>query len=217
MNTGNTPKISWYSALVVAVLLVFAALAKWLYPLPQPFYLGQIAVFTEILMAVLILIFHRQIFAWFGIALMFSLWLGYALFWFIQREPCGCFGAMEAVASSVGLGLDLFMVALALINMACLEAKKKRIFLAIISSFLLIIIGLWLGSYVFYVGPASKAKEAFLLEVKPVLPRSNVPSPASPSEPTVPSRPELPSPGQPSQPQASPALPKSTAAPGPVS
>lgn len=154
MKTGFLQRISLYSAIPIAILLILAALAKWLYPYPQPFYIEKIAIFVDVLVALLLIIFHRTIAVWLMLSLLASLWLGYSLFWLLQRAPCGCFGAYEGVSAGVALGIDLFMIALSWINMVCLEGEKRTILLTIFGAFLIAISGFWLATVIFYVSPA---------------------------------------------------------------
>lgn len=161
MNSKSVSRISLYSALVVAILLGLAALAKWLYPLPQSLFLNKIAIVSELLAAFLLLVFHRSVIAWSIISLLFSLWLGYSLFWLVYHEPCGCFGALGGIPKGVAFGLDLFLLALSWINMVCLHGEIRKILITIFLAFLLAIAGFWIATYMF---TSQKNILTFLLE-----------------------------------------------------
>ncbi len=153
MKTGFLQKISLYSAILIAILLILAAFAKWLYPHPQPFHIEKIAISVDLLAALLLLIFHRRVGIWILLSLLASVWLGYSFFWLLQRAPCGCFGAFEGVPAGVALGLDLSVIALSWMNMVCLEGGKRTILLTIFCALLFAISGFWLGSAIFYFSP----------------------------------------------------------------
>jgi hypothetical protein len=171
MNHRLISKISLYSATFVAVVLLLAALAKWLFPFPLPYYLDRISIFVEIFIAILILIFNRRSEAWSVLSLLISIWVGYSLFWLLQNSSCGCFGAFEGVTTGVAVGLDLLMIALSWINMTLLGSQKRAILATICFSVLAAIAGFWLSTLLFYVPSSAHAPE------KP----SNLTAPASPS------------------------------------
>ncbi len=152
MKISLPPKISLYSAVIVASILILAALAKGLFPspFPQPFHLGTVAVVIELAAAILVLSFHRSAAVWQMLSLLFSFWLGYSFFWLIQNQSCGCFGALGTASSGLALGLDLFMIALSWMNMVNFGVATKKILTTIVCAVLVAVMGFWLGTYAFY-------------------------------------------------------------------
>lgn len=166
MNPRLASKISLYSAAFVAVVLLLAALAKWLYPFPLPYYLDRISLFIEIFIAILILLFNRRPGAWLVLSLLISMWVGYSLFWLLKNSSCGCFGAFEGVTTGVAVGLDLVMIALAWINMAFLGSQRMTILATVCFSGLAAITGFWLSTLLFYV-PSSAPAPTDIINAKP--------------------------------------------------
>ncbi len=150
MKIKNPIKISFYSAIAIASILILAALAKWLYPQPQYFFLGKIAIFADGVIAVAVLLFYRKVITWQILSWVFSVWLGYSFFWLVQNQSCGCFGSMGTSSSALAMGLDLFMIALSWINMALLGARKRLLIITMVFALLFALVGIWLGTDIFH-------------------------------------------------------------------
>lgn len=147
--------IARYSSFLIAGLLLFAVIAKWLYPLPQPWYLEKIALYIEIIIVILLPIFFRRVQTWVLTLMVFSLWTGYSFFWFINREPCGCFGALGEYSAGISLGLDCLMLVLSCINIIGLGGKTRTLLLSILCGGVLTIIGFWIGAFAFHLTKTS--------------------------------------------------------------
>lgn len=202
MQESSPSKISWYSSIFVALFLISAAIVKWLQLMTQPFFWGEVLIFFEILAAVLLVIFHRKAMSWTLISLIFAFWLGYDIFWALQKAPGKCFLVVEGVKLGMFLSGKIAVVVLSIINLICLRAAKKRIYMTIFLSFLLVIAGLWLGSYRAYANPSNDMTESPVAQEPSSLPAQPLPPPA-PNK-TNPSAP-LPEPATPAEPSAPPA------------
>lgn len=115
-------------AVLVTLVLGFAALAKTLGPDPHKVLLGpevfslypkglmldHVVALAELVVIVGLLIFHRRRWAWGITALLFSGFAGYALAYLLRGEPCGCFGKLWTPPHGVTLGMDLFFAGLSL-------------------------------------------------------------------------------------------------------
>ncbi len=124
-------KTSFISALALSILLLIAALAKWLYPVNLPMHLDWIALILEVCVALLLPFVHRMTWTWAGVSALFSLWLGYSLFWFIQNENCGCFGRALDISAGITTVINAIAIGVAFWNWGLLEqnARRKQIFL----------------------------------------------------------------------------------------
>ena len=127
-----------------------AAVAKWLYPTQLPFHLDRIAICLEIIVAVLITLFYRQPWAWAGLSTLFSLWLGYTIFWFIQNKNCGCFGYVLDRAAGITTAINAIAIGLSFWNWGLIEQNKKKKMLFIVIDGLVFLVGfltaVWVGS-----------------------------------------------------------------------
>ncbi len=133
-------KTSLTSALAVSILLLLAAIAKWLYPTNLPLHLDRIALGLEICVALLLPLIHRKAWAWAGISALFSLWLGYSVFWFIQNENCGCFGYALDISAGITTAINAIAIGLAFWNWGILDkTPKRKAFFVVIDGMLLII------------------------------------------------------------------------------
>ena len=147
---GLTMKASLISAICIAILLLTAAMMKCFYPTHLPFHLDCIAVSLEIGVAIFILIFHQKAWAWAFLSTLFSLWLGYTLFWFIQNENCGCFGNVLDKAAGITTAIDAIAIGLSFWNWGLIEENKRKKLLFIVIDGLVFLIGfliaVWLMS-----------------------------------------------------------------------
>jgi hypothetical protein len=144
---GLTLKASITIALCIAILLLTAAVMKWLYPTHLPFHLDYIAASLEIGVAVLIIIFHRKAWAWAWLSVLFSLWLGYTLFWFIQSENCGCFGNVLSKAAGVTTAINTIAIGFSFWNWGLIEENKRKKIVFIVIDGLVFLIGFLIAAW----------------------------------------------------------------------
>lgn len=143
-------RVPLISAIAIAILFFLAAIAKWLYPTHLPFHLDQMASTIEIGAAILLLIFHRRARAWALISVLFSLWLGYTLFWFIQNENCGCFGNVLEISAGITTVINAIAIGLSFWNWGRIEKNPIRTQAFIIIDGLAMIMGFLIAVWVGY-------------------------------------------------------------------
>ena len=141
-------RVTLVSAIVIAILFFVAAVAKWLYPTNLPFYLDQVAGTVEVCAAILLLLFHRRARAWALLSTLFSLWLGYTLFWFIQNENCGCFGYALDVSAGITTTINAIAIGLSFWNWTRIEKNPRRTQLFIIIDGLALIVGFLIATWI---------------------------------------------------------------------
>lgn len=109
------------SALLVSAVLGFAALAKFLGPDPKKVLIGPetwtfssrgllqdyVVAASEVVVILLLLTFHRRRWVWGAVSLMFAGFAGYALYYLLRNESCGCFGILWVPPKGLTLGLDI--------------------------------------------------------------------------------------------------------------
>lgn len=137
---------SFYTALAIAILFLASALAKWVFPSHLPLYLDQVTAILEILAAALLLIFHRRAWSWASLTVLFSLWLGYSLFWFIRNENCGCFGEALPISAGITATVDAIVLGLAFWNWGKIEVNAKKKMLFIVIDGLVLVVGFLIAS-----------------------------------------------------------------------
>ncbi len=148
-------KTPFFSALCIAILFFTSATAKWLYPTNLPFQLDRIAIGLEVIVAVLILILNRRAWAWAWLSTLFSLWLGYALFWFIQNKNCGCFGYALGKAAGITTAINVIAIGLSFWNWGKLEQNKNKKMLFIVIDGLVFLIGFLIAVWMDWNQPGS--------------------------------------------------------------
>ena len=136
------------SAIVIAILFFISAIAKGIYPTNLPLHLDAIAAAIEIVAAILLLIFYRRARAWALLSILFSVWLGYSLFWFIQNENCGCFGYALDISAGITTAINAIAIGLSFWNWGQIEKKPKRTQAYIIIDGLALIIGFLIAAFV---------------------------------------------------------------------
>lgn len=125
-------RANFFTALAIAILFFASALAKWFFPSNLPFHLDRIATILEIAAAVVLLLSFRKGWAWAGLTVIFSLWLGYSLFWFIRNENCSCFGNVLPFSAGITAAVDAIVIGLSFWNWEKLRALnlKRKCFLS---------------------------------------------------------------------------------------
>jgi len=155
-----THGLSCVVALSVAIVLQIAALAKIAGPdkkkvlirpgewgLESGMLLDHAVAIVEIAAIMLLLLFHRTRIMWLATALLFSGFFGYALYWFVRNQSCGCFGTLLVgtpleffTVRGVSLGLDAAFFLLALL-VALLRGVKGKWLIVTATAGLLLAVG----------------------------------------------------------------------------
>lgn len=139
-----TTAFAFLVALSASLVLQFAAVAKILGPNPKLFLIqpGQhgfehgvlldyaVAV-GELVVVLLLMAWHRCRLIWPLVALMFAGFAGYALYWTMRGEKCGCFGKLWEPPLGVSLGIDLAMVFLSLLIAGAMRVPKALVALVL--------------------------------------------------------------------------------------
>lgn len=132
-------------ALLACLILQFAAVAKALGPNPKllalqpgqhPWFpngllLDYVVAVGELVVTLLLMGFHRRRFVWPLVSMMFAAFAGYALYWTVRGEKCGCFGKLWEPPLGTSLAIDVAMVFLALLVGGALGLKKGVIALVL--------------------------------------------------------------------------------------
>lgn len=125
-------------AILACLILQFAAVAKILGPNPKLFALqpGQhprfengvlldyVVAVGELVVTLLLMGFHRRRFVWPLVSMMFAAFAGYALYWTVRGEKCGCFGKLWEPPLGTSLAIDVVMVFLAILVGGALGLRK---------------------------------------------------------------------------------------------
>jgi len=87
---------------------------------------------------------------WFGAAVVFASWGGYAIYWCCLKLPCSCMGTMITLPSTYALCLDalFFLGSCAMAFM--LGALRSVLYLILLCSLLGGLIGFAFAEWVFY-------------------------------------------------------------------
>lgn len=138
-NTTPSPTrtaISTILALGMSAMLVFAAVMKLRFPSADPDHLWHLPGFeeamskdipisvAELIIALLVLAFHRWKVTWACSALMFAGFTGYQIVYVVNDLPCGCFGPLTPPAW-LTLNLDIFF-AIGSLSMAAAWGLRKK-------------------------------------------------------------------------------------------
>jgi hypothetical protein len=132
---------NFFTALSIAILFFASALAKWFFPSNLPFHLDHIAAALEIIAAIVLLLFFRKAWTWAALTVLFSLWLGYSLFWFVRNESCSCFGNALPLSAGITATVDAIVIGLSFWNWGKIEIAqpKKKLLFVLIDGLVLII------------------------------------------------------------------------------
>ncbi|MBS0621242.1 MAG: hypothetical protein JSS61_07305 [Verrucomicrobia bacterium] len=129
------------SALIVAGVVLVAAYGKLFYPSVAFKVLDRVVSVLEILFATLLLIFHRRLIAWITASLLFALWSGYSLYWYLLELPCKCMGDLFNIPTGFMVALDGIFLGAGLFFSYALGLKKKLLCLSILGAAILAFAG----------------------------------------------------------------------------
>lgn len=96
-------------ACVVALILLPAAVLKWLYPSPRDSVLYMVIGVFEAVLALGLLLYYKSWRIWVCLMLIVSLWMGFSLYTVLFGLPCSCMGGAFALPRGVSLGLNGIM------------------------------------------------------------------------------------------------------------
>ena len=133
------------AALVVAILITavlgLAAAGKLLGARENEFFFGtdfkfdHVIAVGEIVMILLVLALHRWKYIWPAVAVMFSGFFGYAMYWTLtEGKPCGCFGELWEPPLGVSMGIDIAAAISAVGLMIAYGGRKVLIPLTLVVS-----------------------------------------------------------------------------------
>lgn len=113
---------AFFTALLLAIALVVAAISKIFYPdeLLLPFwksldlYVGSF----EILFAIALLVFYKKPLMWGLTSLVLASWGGFSLFWYCVKLPCGCMGKLVELPRGTSFIFDLVFFGMGLFLMS---------------------------------------------------------------------------------------------------
>lgn len=138
-----------FAAILLSIILCFTAIGKFLHP---SFYLKGLDRFIsglELLFIFLIIFFRHRYLMWLFAALVFSLWSGYALFWYCIQLPCGCMGSKLPIPTIFFLCLDGLFLTLSFLFAYLLGGRLTMILGGVIASSLLIFGGYEIAQLLF--------------------------------------------------------------------
>ena len=149
-------RANFFTALAIAILFFVSALAKWYFPSNLPLHLDYLAATLEIVAALVLLLFFRKAWVWAALTVLFSLWLGYSLFWFIRNESCSCFGNALPLSAGITATVDAIVIGLGFWNWGKIESSqpKKKLLFVLIDG-LVLIIGFLIAVTISWMKPGS--------------------------------------------------------------
>jgi len=144
-------KFSLLLALVIAVVLLIAAYAKFFHPLESLKTLDQCVSVVEILLVILLFLFRKRASTWLAAAVLFAAWGGYALFWYYLELPCSCMGAMVEIPSLLSVCVDIFFFLVSLGMGFFLGRKRVSLYLTVLISLFASLMGYAFADWVYKV------------------------------------------------------------------
>ncbi len=150
LNKIHNNAIALGFAIVIGVVLVIAAFGKMFYPLESLKIIDRSASIFEIILLVLILFFRTEWKIWWGTALVFSAWLGFALFWGTLKLPCACMGSVIRVPTLFSIVVDLLFFFSSLWVANLLGARRKWIYLNLLCSAFACLFGYLFAEWVYH-------------------------------------------------------------------
>ena len=153
-------RANFFTALAIAILFFVSALAKWYFPSNLPLHLDEIAATFEVAAALMVLLFFRKAWVWAALTVLFSLWLGYSLFWFIRHETCGCFGNVLPLSAGITATVDAIVIGLSFWNWGKIEsAQTKKKLLFVVIDGMVLVIGFLIAVTISWMKPGSQQGE----------------------------------------------------------
>lgn len=97
-------------ACVVALILIPAAILKWVYPPGRDPALFMVIGAIEAGLAVILLLYHKSWRAWIVLSLLVSIWMGFSLYTTVFGLPCPCMGSAYELPRGVTFVLNGVML-----------------------------------------------------------------------------------------------------------
>ena len=142
-------RIAFLVALCIAIVLATAAIGKFFYPTEFFKIFDQIISGVEVVFICIIFFFRKNWKTWVGASLLFSVWSGYALFWYCLKLPCGCMGSMLNIPTLLSITLDGLFFTSSLFMSYLLGANKQTLYLSFLVGLFLSLGGFALGEAVY--------------------------------------------------------------------
>ena len=161
------------ASLFVAVILLVTAFVKLFYPTQFLEWLQYTVAVGEVVLAAILVFFHRKLFGWVLGLLLFAGWAGYSLFWLLKGLPCGCLGRLYEPPQGLSLGADALFYLLACISIGLIQKKKKTLPIVIVISLVCLGIGYFFAQQVhaeLNLQVRSQDQEISLLQAKKLSP-----------------------------------------------
>ncbi len=98
------------TACVVALILIPAALLKWIYPPGRDPLLFMLIGAVEAVLAVVLLVYYRSWRVWVVLLLLVSIWMGFSLYTTVFGLPCPCMGSAYELPRGVTFALNGIML-----------------------------------------------------------------------------------------------------------
>ena len=136
-------------AIIIGLILVVAAYGKLFYPAEFLTTFERWVSVVELLFLGALFFFRKHWQMWVGAAIIFAAWCGYALFWYLLKLPCNCMGAMLSIPTAFLITLDFVLFASSLIVAYLLKAKRRYIYLSILSGLFAALIGFGLAEWIY--------------------------------------------------------------------
>jgi len=141
LNVKALRAIIFGFSLFVGIILLVAATGKIFFPVPSFVILERFVGLFEVLFCLVIFFLRNRWQLWLAAAVIFAGWEGFAFYWIKVKLPCPCMGAMLPMPKGFAAILDLIFYFGSYALAALLGAKRKFIYLSLISSLLAGLIG----------------------------------------------------------------------------
>ena len=136
-------------AVIYSLLLLVAAYGKFFYPSKYFEILDRGVSFFEVALVVMLFYFRKTWLMWCFVALINSLWGGYALFWHRLNLPCECLGSLFPLPTFVSLLFDGSFFLLSLWMAYVLGAQRKALILTVASGCIAVVLGFFFAFFLY--------------------------------------------------------------------
>ena len=150
LNKIHNNAIALGFAIIIGIVLLIAAFGKMFYPLESLKIIDRFASVFEIVLLFLIFTFRNKWKIWWGAAVVFSAWLGFALFWETLKLPCACMGSVIRVPTLFSIVIDLLFFFSSLWVAYLLGARRKSIYLNLLCSVFSCLLGFVFAQWAYH-------------------------------------------------------------------
>lgn len=138
--------INRFIASLIALILVSAALLKWVYPPARnPLFFGLVGG-VEAVLALALLTYARSWRVWLILVLIVSIWMGFSFYVTLFGLPCSCMGGSLILPRGISFALNGLMLVGAVIVLHRSPIKLKQL----IPFFILMFIFGFVTSIIYY-------------------------------------------------------------------